>query len=246
MLIGVDLDSVLAYLEDPLFRFHNDRFGTKDKIKDDWIKAFNRADKKRQNSDFARGAERIYFWLFNQFGRPNSSPIGADLFFETTRAFVHIDIKTAKLDNPSDYKGKIPISENQTSYNSKNKNFNTNLPFCYNYGKENQKICLTYVINIIYSEENGNFKIKAIFLISIPNGKLYPIYGDDIIGQGKVLEKSFRFVYKNNPRFITIAGKPWRVKKIFLDLDLKEKDILGFELKEDFRKGNFLSRIFKL
>ena len=34
MLIGVDLDSVLAYLEDPLFRFHNDRFGTKDKIKD--------------------------------------------------------------------------------------------------------------------------------------------------------------------------------------------------------------------
>ncbi len=178
-----------------------DGLNSKDKIKDDWIKAFNRADKKRQNSDFARGAERIYFWLFNQFGRPNSAPIGADLFFETTIAFVHIDIKTAKLDNPSDYKGKIPISENQTSYSSKNKNFNTNLPFYYNYGKENQKVCLTYVINIIYTEENDNFKIKAIFLISIPNGKLYPIYGDNVIGQGKVLEKSFRFVYKNNPVF---------------------------------------------
>ncbi len=135
------------------------------------------------------------------------------------------------MDNSSDYKGKIPISENQTSYSSKNRNFNTNLPFYYNYGKEIQKVCLTYAINIIYTEENGNFKIKAIFLISIPNGKLYPIYGDDVIGQGKVLEKSFRFVYKNNPVFETIQGKPWRVKKIFLDSDLKEEDITGFELK---------------
>lgn len=224
-------------LENIYFMIHQDLnkmldgLNSKDKIKEDWIKAFNRVDKKRQNSDFARGAERIYFWLFNQFGRPNSSPIGADLFFETTRAFVHIDIKTAKLDNPSDYKGKIPISENQTSYSSENKSFNTNLPFYYNYGKETQKVCLTYVINIIYTEENSNFKIKAIFLISIPNGKLYPIYGDEVIGQGKVLEKSFRFVYKNNPIFKTIPGKPWRVKKIFLDSDLKEEDITGFELK---------------
>ena len=224
-------------LENIYFTIHQDLnkmidgLNSKDKIKDDWINVFNRADKKRQNSDFARGAERIYFWLFNQFGRPNSSPIGADLFFETTRAFVHIDIKTAKLDNLSDYKGKIPISENQTSYSSKNKNFNTNLPFYYNYGKETQKICLTYVINIIYTEENGNFKIKAIFLISIPNGKLYPIYGDEVIGQGKVLEKSFRFVYKNNPVFETIKEKPYRTKKIFLDSNLKEEDITGFELK---------------
>ncbi|MBU1203442.1 MAG: hypothetical protein KKG60_00020 [Nanoarchaeota archaeon] len=224
-------------LENIYFTLHQDLnkmidgLNSKDKIKDDWIKAFDRVDKKRQNSDFARGAERIYFWLFNQFGRPNSSPIGADLFFETTRAFVHIDIKTAKLDNPSDYKGKIPISENQTSYSSKNKNFNTNLPSYYNSGKEHQKVCLTYVINIIYTEENSDFKIKAIFLISIPNGKLYPIYGDGIIGQGKVMEKSFRFVYKNNPVFETIQNKPWRVKRIFLDSDLKEEDIMSFELK---------------
>ena len=153
-------------LENIYFTIHQDinkmieGLNSKDKIKDDWINAFNRVDKKRQNSDFARGAERIY----------------------------------------------------------------------YNYGKENQKICLTYAINIIYSEENGNFKIKAIFIISIPNGKLYSIYGDDIIGKGKNFEKSFRFVYKNNPVFETINGKPWRVKKIFLDSDLKEEDIIGFEL----------------
>jgi len=86
---------------------------SKDKIKEDWINAFLKSAE--QNSDFARGAERIYYWLFNQFGIPNSSPIGADMFFETYNAFVHIDIKTAKLDNESDYKGRIPIGGNQTS-----------------------------------------------------------------------------------------------------------------------------------
>ena len=49
---------------------------SKDKIKDDWIKAFKESANK--NSDFARGAERIYFWLFNQFGIPNSSPVSSD------------------------------------------------------------------------------------------------------------------------------------------------------------------------
>jgi len=46
-----------------------DGLRSKDKIKYDWIKAFDRIDKQRKNSDFARGAERIYFWLFNQFGK---------------------------------------------------------------------------------------------------------------------------------------------------------------------------------
>ncbi len=224
-------------LENIYFTIHQDLkkmiegLNSKDKIKEDWIKAFKRVDKKRQNSDFARGAERIYFWLFSQFGKPNSAPVSADLFFELYRAFIHIDIKTAKLNNPSDYKGKIPISENQTSYSSKNKKFNTNLPYYYNYGKKNQKLCLTYVINIVYTEIKGNIQIKAIYLISIPNGKLYPIYSDNIIGQGKVKGKSFRFVYKNNPVFETIKGKPSRIKKIYLDPNIKEKDILGFYKK---------------
>ena len=90
---------------------------------------------------------------------------------------------------------------------------------------------MTYVINIVYTEIKGNIQIKAIYLISIPNGKLYPIYSDNIIGQGKVKGKSFRFVYKNNPVFETIKGKPSRIKKIYLDPNLKEKDILGFYKK---------------
>ena len=55
---------------------------SKDKIKDDWEKIFNDPNKKTKTSDFARGAERIYFWLFNQFGKPNSTPIGSDLYLK--------------------------------------------------------------------------------------------------------------------------------------------------------------------
>ena len=208
-----------------------DGLNSKNKIKDDWINIFNRIDKKRQNSDFARGAERIYFWLFNQFGIPNSSPIGADLFFETHKAYVHIDIKSAKITNTSDYKGKIPISENQTSYSSKNKKFNTNLPFYYLKGKTNQKPCLTYVINVVYEESNSDFNIKSVYIISIPNGLLYNLYKDDIIGQGKTKGKSFRFVYSKCPFYKTLGHKKLRIRKVYLDRNLLEKNIIGFNIK---------------
>lgn len=202
---------------------------SKDKIKNDWFEHFKRADKKRQNSDFARGAERIYFWLFNQFGTPNSAPIGADMFFETYNAFVHIDIKTAKLNNPSDYKGKIPIGGNQTSYKAGNYNFEVNLPTEYSF--EN-KICLTYFLNIIYDIKQENVEIKVILLISVPNGRLFEIYGNDIIGSGKsgYEGKGFRYLYSKNPKFELIKGKPYRVRTIFISDDIKEdiNEILGF------------------
>ncbi len=203
---------------------------SKDKIKEDWIKIFNRIDKQRRNSDFARGAERIYFWLFNQFGKPNSSPIGADMFFETHKAFVHIDIKTAKLNNQSDYKGKVPLSENQTNYKSPKKKFTSNLPTFYNKEKVNEKICLTYLINIIYDEKQ-DFRIKAITIFSVPNGELYSVYGEDIIGQGKNKGKSFRYIYRNKPKFELLKGKPYRLKVLWLDEGINEKDILGFSTK---------------
>ncbi len=220
------LDNIFFLLSQDIDKMM-DGLRSKDKIKEDWIKHFNRIDKMKKNSDFARGAERIYFWLFNQFGTPNSSPIGADMFFETHKAFVHIDIKTAKLNNKSDYLGKIPISENQTSYRSTKQRFNSNLPYFYNQNKVEEKICLTYIISIIYDEVE-DFKIKSIVLLSISNGELYSIYKDKIIGKGKNKGKSFRYTYKNKPKFELLRDKPYRVKVLWLDKDLEEKDILGF------------------
>lgn len=45
-------------------------------------------------------------------------PLGysSDLCFETNESVIHIDIKTANIDNPSDFKDTIPLGFNQTSY----------------------------------------------------------------------------------------------------------------------------------
>jgi hypothetical protein len=48
-------------------------------------------------------------------------PIGycADICFDGRDSFMHVDIKTANLNNPSDFKDTIPIGLNQTSYPAK-------------------------------------------------------------------------------------------------------------------------------
>ena len=203
---------------------------SKDKIKDDWFDIFNNADKKRQNSDFARGAERIYYWLFNQFGTPNSSPIGSDMMFELYNAFVHIDIKTAKFDNTSDYKGKIPVGENQTSYKPDDSNYTVHLPVVYSY---QNKICLTYFINIIYDISGENIEIKAIILLSVPNGKLADVYGNKIVDAGKTgySGKGFRYNYANNPYFKSLKDKPLRIRILYTSNDIKDniKEIIGLK-----------------
>lgn len=203
---------------------------SKDKIKDDWFHIFNAVDKKRQNSDFARGAERIYYWLFNQFGTPNSSPIGSDMMFELYNAFVHIDVKTAKLDNPSDYKGKIPVGENQTSYRPDGYEYTVHLPTEYSY---QEKICLTYFINIIYDISHENIEIKAIILISVPNGKLSKVYGSDIVDAGKTGSKGkgFRYRYSAKPYFELLEEKPKRVRILYVSEDIKDKinELIGLK-----------------
>jgi len=203
---------------------------SKDKIKDDWFHIFNNVDKKRQNSDFARGAERIYYWLFNQFGSPNSSPIGADMMFELYNAFVHIDIKTAKLDNPSDYKGKIPIGENQTSFKPRGFDYTVHLPTVYSF--EN-KICLTYFINIIYDISDENIEIKAIVLVAVPNGNLAEIYGDKVVEAGKTgyKGKGFRYKFSQNPYFKLLDNKPKRIRVLYVSDNIKDNinEIIGLE-----------------
>lgn len=202
---------------------------SKDKIKDDWIKAFlGTKNKKQQNSDFARGAERIYFWLFNQLGTPNSSPIGSDMFFETYNAFIHIDIKTAKLNNPSDYKGEVPIGINQSSYFLPNKKYSVNLPTKYVY---KDKLCLTYFIQIIYDDKDEEFEIKAIYLISVPNGKLNDIYKDTIYRASKNKGKGFRYKYSKMPKYELLKDMPYRIRRLYKDNLITEKEIttLSFE-----------------
>jgi len=93
---------------------------------------------------------------------PNSSPLGSDLMFELPDAFIHIEIKTALIDNPADYKGKINIAINQTSYGIKGL-FTPNLPQYYNPKGDIKKVCLTYIIQIIHEH-------AKLFFLKLPIG----------------------------------------------------------------------------
>lgn len=120
-----------------------DGFATKEAIRDDWENYLG-----KETSDFAVGSERIFYWLFNQFGQPNSSPIGSDLFFETYNAYVHIDIKTVTTDNVGDINGSIFVGDNQNNYDGyievRGKNqrkYTGNLPSIYT-KKDGSKKCV--------------------------------------------------------------------------------------------------------
>lgn len=193
-----------------------DGLTSKDKIKTYWLDKFVRTDKKRQTSDMAVGAERIFHWLISAtHWTPNSAPIGADLFFESHNAFIHLEIKTARENNKSDFRGIVPLGKNQTSYKPTHSYMGKliktkpNLPEFYG----NEKLCLTYAIQIIY--DHKTFEIIAILLVSIPNGKLFKIYGNKIANCGKTKDESFRYRYRSNPYFELLPSKPYRIKFIY-------------------------------
>ncbi len=213
---------------------------SRDEIKSDWIEVFN-----RKSCDIDRGAERIYYWLLNQLGIPNSTPIGSDLLFETSNAFIHIDVKTSsyyyidgktkkKKINSGDFRGVVSVGENQTSYKyieskkGKKIKHSSNLPIIYN---SKNKYCLTYIIQLVYDKEvDGNLKIIALILIAIPNGALKKNYGDKICGGSKNLKEAFRYHYKRNPRFELLKNKPFRIKKLFISENHSDADIIGFTM----------------
>jgi hypothetical protein len=202
------------------------------KILNDWFEVFIKTARKgyKHPSDLDTGAERIFHHFFASILHiPNSSPVGADLMFEVYDAFIHIEVKTALLDNPADYKGKVNISDRQTSYGAKGI-FSPSLPSYYHPQGEEEKPCLSYVIQVIHEQAKPD--IKALLLISIPNGQLFPIYGKSIISGGKVKGKSFRYKYSAIPYFkllTTEKDKKFRVEVVYLSKNLKPEDITGIK-----------------
>lgn len=144
----------LKFAEDEMFY----GFRTKEAIKDDWWGHYGR-EEGGGISDFTVGAERIVYALLNGkgIGQPNSAPVGADLFFEVEDAYIHIDMKTVQQDNIGDFTNSIFVGRNQNSYKgnilvkgTEIRPYIPALPTFYNKGKENQKICLSYFITILY------------------------------------------------------------------------------------------------
>lgn len=155
--------------------------------------------KRRKPSDLDTGAERIFHHFFASILHiPDSSPIGSDLMFEVHDAFIHIEVKTALIDNPADYKGKVNVAARQT-FNDVKEVFSPDLPKYYQPIEEKDKPCLTYIIQIIHEQEKPD--IKALKFICVPNGQLYPHYKVSIIRGGKVKSRSFCYAYSANPYF---------------------------------------------
>ncbi|MCM8824193.1 MAG: hypothetical protein NC822_05930 [Candidatus Omnitrophica bacterium] len=176
-------DLILLHLKQDLNTLI-DGLNSRIKILHDWYDNFIKTARKGYKaSDLDIGAERIFHHFFASILRfPNSSPLGSDLMFELPDTFIHIEVKTALLDNPADYKGKINIAINQTSY-VVSKIFTPNLPKYYKIFPKKEKPCLTYIIQIVHEHAKPN--IKALKLVCVPNGQLYTHYGKDIFKSGK-------------------------------------------------------------
>jgi hypothetical protein len=179
---------------------------------------------KKRLTDLGTGAERVFNHVIVSCKwkkwRPVPIPFGSNLFFETSDAFVNIDVKTAYADNPRDFQGRIEVGEAQTSYPMKEKHgsleeFQPKLkPFYEINGKK--KYCLTYVIQVVHAKPEDILRLNLdpnpvlINFISIPNGLLYEVYGEDIVKEpksyhtkeGKRLRPAnFRYYYCVEPRF---------------------------------------------
>lgn len=210
-------------------------FRTKEKIKSDWIGYYG-----TNISDFAVGAERIVYALFNGkgIGQPNSCPVGADLFFEVEDAYIHIDLKTVQLDNIDDYNTNIFVGLNQNSYKGNMivepvkggkqeiRKYQPSLPYYYCKGTNYEKICLSYFATILYDKKT--LDIYIISLLCMPNGILEKVYGSMALQAGKNPDKT-RYSFADTDRFISFNSDK-RIKCIIRD-DVKIKSTTSINSK---------------
>lgn len=219
-----------------------ERLKSKNEIKKDWLHIFKVTSREAYDkaSEIDKGAERVVHNLFGQYRlfAVNSSPIGSDLMFETPDTFVHLEVKTATDSNPADFKGKIQIAQNQTTYAISQTKRGDNYPFIPSLPKiySNNKICLTYVIQIIHN--NSEDLPKIIVLFSIPNGLLKSTYGN-CVNSGKHAQElnrlnsrgDIRFLYKDANKFENLKDKPSRIKIIYPENPSKKilQDYLGLD-----------------
>jgi hypothetical protein len=216
----------IAFFVDKNIHWFLERLKSKNEIKKDWLHIFKTTSREAYDkaSELDKGAERVIHNLFGQYRlfAVNSSPIGSDLMFETPDAFVHLEVKTATDSNPADFKGKIQIAQNQTTYAITKTKKGNNYPFIPSLPKiySNNKVCLTYVIQIIHN--NSEDLPKIIVLFSIPNGLLKSTYGD-CVNSGKHAQElnrlnsrgDIRFLYKDAKKFENLNDKPSRIKVIY-------------------------------
>jgi hypothetical protein len=206
-------------------------------IKDDWVGKYG--GEKGETSVFDKGAERVIYSYLNTYSqnlKPNSAPVGSDLFFESPDAFIQVDLKTVsasllkkpngqRMGNIGDYKN-IFVGRNQNSYTSniivKNslRPYKAQLPPLYNKGKSNSKVCLSYFITLLFDQDT--YETLVISIMCLPNGLLREHYEDRVIQAGKNPDKArFRLQNSNDiigvNKFELLDSEPSRIKTLYFN-----------------------------
>lgn len=101
--------------------------------------------------------------------------------------------------------------------NGENRDYSPQLPPFYNEGTANEKICLSYFITILYDSDTLDTLIMSI--VSMPNGKLEPVYKTDVLSAGKNPDKT-RFRFTNTPKFRLLTENDYRVKVVVFKEDM--------------------------
>lgn len=207
-------------------------------IKKDWYHQFI-STKSNVASDLEMGAERIFHYIFSQgMKHPNSSPIGADLMYEVFDCFIHIDIKTVSESNWGDYKGKIAVQPNQTSYPLSKYKLSPNLPMYYSktFKKSNlefYKPTLTYFIYALH--KHASEEIYSMLIVCMPNGELFNTYRNTILHAGKT-RSSVRYAFREEPRFVLLSDQRnqniFRIEFLLKSRAHSQKDLIGISEKK--------------
>lgn len=200
-------------------------------------------------SQFDVGCERIVYALLNGkiAGKPNSSPVSSDLFFEVEDAFIHIDLKSVttneglKNDNINDFSTSIFVGKNQNSYKGdiitdagkpteSHTKYSPQLPTFYNKKNGEKKITLTYFVCLLNSSKT--FECELISIMCFPNGRLQEHYGSKPLRAGKNPGKA-RFNFSAVPTFELLGGNQKRVRIIYKNPNMSDylKKRLDFYLK---------------
>lgn len=146
-------------------------------------------------------------------GLPNANPVGSDNSFLKFDSYfkeyiaINLDVKSIKANtNLNDVIGNIPIGINQNSYDcsieykysngsiKEKKHYTPGLRKSYvikdQHDIDREYLALSYEIVILYEQlpigpVPKREEVIGIFVACIPNGKLYPVYGNAVFNPGK-------------------------------------------------------------
>lgn len=155
----------------------------------------------------------IYLNMHNDIKGIYESPLSSDLGVELDDCILCVDCKTLDTKNNSTDISYTSVEANQISFNNKNHRYIKAASNLEQRARASRKPVLTYIIKIIYHDDNVNFDISrttnigkkpSIVLTCIPNGELSNLFGYDLIQNFK----TYKYYSKEDGKQYTPVDVP--------------------------------------